>query len=78
LTPPNPPPNSGFFLEINWFGDIPDHQQAQPGECREVLQHEGLQEQGSGPARKDFAWIKDPFRVKGIFQADHQLNNLSR
>jgi hypothetical protein len=25
---PNPPPNSGFFIGINWFGDIPDHQQA--------------------------------------------------
>jgi len=43
---PNPPPNSRFFIGINWFGDIPDHQQASD------VRRQGATTEAYGPIRR--------------------------
>ena len=43
---PNPPPNSGFFIGINGFGDVPDHQQASDA------RRQGATTEAYGPIRR--------------------------
>jgi len=43
---PDALPNSGFFIGINWFGDIPDHQQASDA------RRQGATTEAYGPIRR--------------------------
>jgi len=69
---PNPPLSSGFFIGINWFGDIPDHQQSVRCKAYFGRKAQGARRTKESKLQKPWALYREPVERQMDFLRSRQ------